>query len=691
MQSVPYDSATVSNYLRDNPGDVIGVFEQAATGFFAVASGPVLEAGMFLWGGLATIGVVQRGAAYALGGRMDASGLMRYLLTVAFVLGLLTFWQQAYTNLLRFSIDLFRLDDEPWVTLQDVYRMAISETEFEERLQAAGRRDPGGLGRAGVRGEAARAGARGGGGVGGAPGRSRALGVDRGGRELRDGAGRGGLRGAEGDPGTSAHADCAGGRAAADGRGAGGPQGAPAGVGGDRPLVPERLDEARLEAADVDRGRGLVVPVAVRHAVGGEGVLPAAGSGQLDPPEPAAAPGAGRERRGAGAEHARRGEPGVVEGRRGDAQAELAAGAAAAAEGDGGPGQRGGLLAAGGIPLRRVPVVRDRGRERPGGRRARLRSLAAVVGGAGRGHAVDQLAALRDRREGVLAGIVPDLVHEDLPVAERRILGGGSVEAVRPDGGAQAQLFVQRVGGPARDLAADGQAGRLTRFAERLEELLVAAGGALQGAGLRRAGQRAGDRDSLRRGAHATGDEGLPQAAPAALRGTQGDGRQASGDHSRPGARDAAAQARPAGRGRSARGRGLGPAAGAEHGARRGDQHHPRQYGRGRLDAAGDLCADAIGLGGGAVAGLGFDRGCGDRPDHSRGALAGRAGGHRGPARAKVRPGEGDVGNRKGLAPADRGSGLRRDTSSFLHARFDPGDRIGVVLIKMEGEEKGKV
>ena len=94
MQSVPYDPATVSNYLRDNPGDVIGVFEQAATGFFAVASGPVLEAGMFLWGGLATIGVVQRGAAYALGGRLDASGLMRYLLTVAFVLGLLTFWNR---------------------------------------------------------------------------------------------------------------------------------------------------------------------------------------------------------------------------------------------------------------------------------------------------------------------------------------------------------------------------------------------------------------------------------------------------------------------------------------------------------------------------------------------------------------------------------------------------------------------
>ena len=64
------------------------------------------------------------------------------LLNQLFGKGKEPFWQQAYTNLLRFSIDLFRLDDEPWVTLQDVYRMAISETEFEERLQAAGRRIP---------------------------------------------------------------------------------------------------------------------------------------------------------------------------------------------------------------------------------------------------------------------------------------------------------------------------------------------------------------------------------------------------------------------------------------------------------------------------------------------------------------------------------------------------------------------
>ena len=92
MAAVPHDPATVANYLRDNPGDVLGVFDQAASGFFAAASPPVLAAGLVIAGGLASIGVVQRGAAYALGGRVDAAGLMNYLLKTAFVLGLLAFW-----------------------------------------------------------------------------------------------------------------------------------------------------------------------------------------------------------------------------------------------------------------------------------------------------------------------------------------------------------------------------------------------------------------------------------------------------------------------------------------------------------------------------------------------------------------------------------------------------------------------
>ena len=90
--AVPHDPSTVANFLRDNPGDIIGVFDQAASGFFAAAAPPVLAAGQFIAGGLALIGTVQRGASYALGGQVDSAGLMRYLLQVAFVFGLLQFW-----------------------------------------------------------------------------------------------------------------------------------------------------------------------------------------------------------------------------------------------------------------------------------------------------------------------------------------------------------------------------------------------------------------------------------------------------------------------------------------------------------------------------------------------------------------------------------------------------------------------
>lgn len=89
---IPHDPATVQTYLQNNPGDIVGLFDQAAAGFFAAASPPVLTAGAVIAGGLASIGVVQRGAGWALGGRVDAPGLMNYLLKVAFVFGLLTFW-----------------------------------------------------------------------------------------------------------------------------------------------------------------------------------------------------------------------------------------------------------------------------------------------------------------------------------------------------------------------------------------------------------------------------------------------------------------------------------------------------------------------------------------------------------------------------------------------------------------------
>ncbi len=91
---LPHAPAGIADYLRLHPGDVVGVFDQAAAGFFAAASPPVMRAGMAIFAGLAVITTVQRGAAWALSGQADATGLLHHLLKVAFVLGLLTFWDQ---------------------------------------------------------------------------------------------------------------------------------------------------------------------------------------------------------------------------------------------------------------------------------------------------------------------------------------------------------------------------------------------------------------------------------------------------------------------------------------------------------------------------------------------------------------------------------------------------------------------
>lgn len=52
------------------------------------------------------------------------------------------FWQQAYTAFARAAIELLRLEETPWFTLQDIYRMAISPTGFADRLREADRRIP---------------------------------------------------------------------------------------------------------------------------------------------------------------------------------------------------------------------------------------------------------------------------------------------------------------------------------------------------------------------------------------------------------------------------------------------------------------------------------------------------------------------------------------------------------------------
>ena len=47
------------------------------------------------------------------------------------------FWQQAYTNLVKWTIELYRIFPERWVTLQDVYRCAINPDLFQGKIEAA--------------------------------------------------------------------------------------------------------------------------------------------------------------------------------------------------------------------------------------------------------------------------------------------------------------------------------------------------------------------------------------------------------------------------------------------------------------------------------------------------------------------------------------------------------------------------
>ena len=47
------------------------------------------------------------------------------------------FWQQAYTNLVRWIIELHRVLPEQWVTLQQVYRCAIDPDLFAAKIKQA--------------------------------------------------------------------------------------------------------------------------------------------------------------------------------------------------------------------------------------------------------------------------------------------------------------------------------------------------------------------------------------------------------------------------------------------------------------------------------------------------------------------------------------------------------------------------
>ena len=59
------------------------------------------------------------------------------LLNQLFGKGKEPFWQQAYTNLVRWIIELYRVFPERWVTLQQVYRCAIDPELFAAKIEAA--------------------------------------------------------------------------------------------------------------------------------------------------------------------------------------------------------------------------------------------------------------------------------------------------------------------------------------------------------------------------------------------------------------------------------------------------------------------------------------------------------------------------------------------------------------------------
>ena len=59
------------------------------------------------------------------------------LLNQLFGKGKEPFWQQAYTNLVRWIIELYRVFPDRWVTLQQVYRCAIDPELFAAKIEAA--------------------------------------------------------------------------------------------------------------------------------------------------------------------------------------------------------------------------------------------------------------------------------------------------------------------------------------------------------------------------------------------------------------------------------------------------------------------------------------------------------------------------------------------------------------------------
>ena len=229
------------------------------------------------------------------------------------------------------------------------------------------------------------------------------------------------------------------------------------------------------------------------------------------PPPPAAA--ASRaDRRGPGPrpQHARGREPGARTSHRRAAQERLDAGAPTAARGGRPPART--LLPARSVHLRRVSGVRHRGPGRPRWRREGVRADEAVPLHPDRSHAVDLLAPLRAVGHGGLAHAGPDAPHPDLPVLERRVLGQDRVRDVRERHEDAALLHVHRDDRQARVLVALGTRRRRAGHDRREQVIPAGTGAGLHAPGLHASRQLSGDLPALRRHEVPSGPPRLPEA-----------------------------------------------------------------------------------------------------------------------------------------------------------------------------------
>ena len=430
------------------------------------------------------------------------------------------FWQQAYTNLVRWIIELHRLLPGGWVTLRDVYRCTIDAELFARKIEEAkdlaaeacagevviARSDliaaraleewswrPGpGAGKlrcrldAALRAELTRRGipfeVEGGGGAG-AEFRARVEAIERWYRNdwtVLDAKLRTSI--VEGISVFLSLFD----------------QPEVAGVFCPPPPGPE-------EHTYMGRGRGEAGPGSAEEAAA------------VGPPLPglrrAASPARGADRVGEGrrAQHAGGREPGARPGDRGAAQERVDAGAAPPS-GRRGPASRS-VHAAGGVHLRRVPGVRDGGPGRSRGGREGVRADAPVPLHPDRGDAVDLLAPLGAAGQRRLADARPDAQDPDLPLALRRVLGADRLGDVRQGHEGPDHHHPERDHGTARGLPPLGAPGR--REGDDGDDQVVPDGAraGLHAPRVLASRQLPGDLPPLRRDALASGPARLPEAA----------------------------------------------------------------------------------------------------------------------------------------------------------------------------------